>query len=107
MTGIDPGYSAALDEICRLRAALAYEARVVESHLGLATFPKSRRPIAQQQITRMRAAASRRVPEDYAGTDSLRRQELLKAAGGTGTLTRGEWEREVATLANQTTGATR
>jgi hypothetical protein len=51
-------YSDALDEIYELRAALAYEARILEMHLAFKTFPKSRRRMAEQQIDRMRGAVS-------------------------------------------------
>lgn len=52
-----PGYSAALDEIFRLRALMAYEARALNAHLSYKTFPKSRRSIAEAQVERMKAAA--------------------------------------------------
>ena len=48
--------SAALDEIYLLRLALAYEAMMIEGHLGLKTFPRSRRGEAEAQVARMRAA---------------------------------------------------
>lgn len=61
-------YMAALDEVFRLRTALQYEARVVEAHYeSLKSFPKSRRPIAEQQVERMRQAASGRSEGAYAG----------------------------------------
>lgn len=109
MNGIDPAYSAALDEIYRLRAALAYEARTIEAHLLLATFPKSRRPHAEQQITRMRAAVVGDTGTAYQHVDTYQRQQLLRDAGGTGGLTRGQWEAEVAERAKWTesTGAAR
>jgi hypothetical protein len=60
--------SAALDEIFRLRRALSYEAAVVEAHYaGYKTFPKSRRKIAEQQVARMRQAATQSLVA-YAGT---------------------------------------
>lgn len=92
MTDIDPHYSRALDEIFELRAALAYEARVIEAHLGLATFPKSRRGIAEEQITRMRAACRGDVRESYWSVSPGVRDGLLVAAGASPTLTRGQWE---------------
>lgn len=58
-------YSAALDEIHRLRNALAYEASVTEAHLDLVTFPKSRRPHADEQVARMRAAARGETRQAY------------------------------------------
>lgn len=50
--------SVALDEIYFLRALLADEAGIIEAHLGYKTFPKSRREIAEEQVRRMKAAAS-------------------------------------------------
>lgn len=86
-------YSAALDEIYRLRAALAYEARVIGGHLLLAGFPKSRREIAEQQIERMRTAVRGRTRWAYDGVMSAGAAEgLLRAAGASPTLTRTEWE---------------
>lgn len=86
-------YSAALDEIHRLRGALLYEARVIEGHLLLAGFPKSRRSIAEQQVERMRAAVRGAAWSAYAGVmGGGTVQGLLIAAGASPTLTRTEWE---------------
>lgn len=82
-------YSAALDEIYALRAALAYEARVVEAHLDFKSFPKSRRAIAEEQIERMRTAATHQALSAYEGL-SHRLDELQRL--GAGTLTRAQWE---------------
>lgn len=64
MTTLDGGlktdlinYSRALDEVYRLRTALAVEASITAAHLDLKSFPKSRRTFAEQQVERMRAAA--------------------------------------------------
>ncbi len=84
-------YSAALDEIFRLRTALAYEAGVIKAHLDYRTFPQGRRYVAEQQVERMRASAQGRSEQAYAETSrtSLRhvRQQLAIE-----TLTRGHWE---------------
>lgn len=86
-------YSAALSEIHRLRGALLYEARVIEAHLLLAGFPKSRRPIAEQQVERMREAVRGAAWSAYADVMNGRTvQGLLVAAGASPTLTRTEWE---------------
>lgn len=50
-------YSTALDEIFALRGLFAYEASLLVGHLGYKTFPPSRRTFADEQVTRMRAAA--------------------------------------------------
>lgn len=89
---IDPHYSRALDEIYELRAALAYEARVIEAHLQLATFPKSRRRMAEEQIARMRAACRGEVRASYWSVSPGVRQGLMTAAGASPSLTRGQWE---------------
>ncbi len=93
---IDPGYSAALDEIFRLRCVLAYEARIIEAHLDLATFPKSRRPIAEDQVRRMRAAAGGNATETYRNLDWWKLKRALGDAVGADMLTRHQWEQEVA-----------
>lgn len=89
-------YSAALDEIHRLRTALAYEARVIESHLEYKTFPQSRRFVAVHQVARMLASAQGSTAQAYAETSesSLRH---VRSEVGIETLTRSEWEaREVS-----------
>jgi hypothetical protein len=84
-------YSAALDEIYRLRRALAFEARVVEAHLGLKSFPKSRRRFAEEQVERMRESARGHAERVYAGRDYWKLDEALRSAGA-GFLTRHQWE---------------
>jgi hypothetical protein len=84
-------YSAALDEIFRLRTALAYEAAVIEAHLGLVTFPKSRRDVAEGQVERMKAAASGNALVPYAGVASWALDSARERAG-MGKLTRAMWE---------------
>jgi hypothetical protein len=89
-------YSAALDEVYRLRAVLAYESHVLKAHLELKTFPKSRRTIAEDQVARMRATAR------YGTQGRRHSQDLfcdlktaLSDAGAAETLTRSAFEREV------------
>ncbi len=84
-------YSRALDEIHRLRAALAYEAGVTAAHLTLASFPKSRREFAEEQVERMRAAARGEAETAYT-IDGWRKYAALRDAGASETLTRGQWE---------------
>ncbi len=88
-------YSAALDEVFRLRRALAYEAGVVEAHLTLKSFPRSRRPIAETQTFRMRLAARGRAAIEYAGMPTWSLESGMRDAGAPNSLTRTEWEHEV------------
>lgn len=85
-------YSAALDEIRRLRQALAYEAAVTAAHLNYATFPKSRRAIAAGQVERMRAAARGETRTAYADVSHLSLRHALGQADAPTTLTRSQWE---------------
>lgn len=87
-------YSKALDEVYRLRRALAYEARVVEAHLGYKTFPKTRRKIAEEQVERMRLCARGEAGVVYAGVNYTSLNAALRAAGASETLTRAQWEAE-------------
>lgn len=59
-----------------LRQALAYEAGVVQAHYeGYKSFPKSRRKIAEEQVSRMRQVAEKlKVPDPF--WDRYRRQKL-------------------------------
>lgn len=83
-------YSAALDEVYRLRTALEYEARVTEAHLTLKSFPKSRRVFAEDQVQRMRDAA-RGDRRCYRGVLDL---SWRQCQGAIGTLTRWRFEQE-------------
>ena len=85
-------YSGALDEIYRLRRALAYEADVLVAHLTYKTFPKTRRRYAEEQVERMRAAARGEVLARYAGVSDLSLRSAMDRAGASQTLTRGDWE---------------
>lgn len=85
-------YSAALDEIYRLRRALAYEAGVTAAHLELKTFPKSRAYPAQQQVERMRRSARGEVQEAYGPVYPWALQSAMEDAGMTRGLSRAQWE---------------
>ena len=87
-----PHYSAALDEIYRLRRALAYEAGVTLAHLGLKTFPKSRLPIARGQVERMRRAACGHSEDAYSEVSGWSLSGAFEAAGAEPGLTRAQWE---------------
>lgn len=82
-------YSYAIDEIYQLRALLADEAAIIEAHLDLKTFPKSRREIAEKQIERMRAAARGETPEYR---DRWSPSRALKSAGADDGLLNWQWE---------------
>lgn len=93
---LTPLISNLLDEVYRLRAALAYEAAVVEAHTHLKTFPKSRRQRAADQVERMRAASRGEARRSYA-SDKVLFESLLSAlrmAGADSSLTRGQFEAE-------------
>ena len=87
-------YSRALDELYLLRGLAQHEADVLEAHLGLKSFPKSRRPFAEEQVKRLRLAAEGKaaVAHDQAYDSSLtfRRRE------GQRTLTRSSFEAELS-----------
>lgn len=52
--------------VALLESALAYEARVAEAHYsGFKTYPKSRRPYAEEQVKRMRELALGGHPLHY------------------------------------------
>lgn len=84
-------YMDALDEVYRLRTALAYEAQVLQVHLSYATFPKTRRVHAEDQVGRMLAAARGQAEATYAGTSSNSLEHVRREAG-MGKLTRSQWE---------------
>lgn len=89
---IEEAYFAALDEICRLRNALAYEASVLAIHLDYKSFPKSRRGVAIGQVERMRSAACGAGAVAYAGVSYLSLRWAMSTAGAPQTLTRSQWE---------------
>lgn len=85
-------YSAALDEIYRLRSLLAYEAEVLSVHLTFMGFPKSRRPVAETQVKRMRQAACGCSEHTYVKIPPANMAFVRTVAGMEPTLTRGQWE---------------
>jgi hypothetical protein len=88
-------YSAALDEIYHLRRALQFEARVVEAHYeDYKTFPKTRRAIAEEQVARMRTAATGKTERAYAGMNQQSLDASANEAMPDG-LSRSRFEREV------------
>lgn len=95
-------YSAALDEIYRLRRALAYEASVLAVHLELASFPKSRRRFAEEQIVRMRLAAQGATRAAYDEVSRPGMDHAAEEARMPKTLTRGQWEERYGTPQSDT-----
>lgn len=85
-------YSRALDEIYALRAALAYEAVIMEAHLDYKTFPISRRRIMGEQIARMRESARGLSQRAYSPERRQHFPDSLERAGANETLTRWQWE---------------
>ncbi len=88
-------YSRALDEIYKLRRALAYEARVTTGLLNYATLPKGAREHVESMGERLRTAARGEVDRAYE-MRSGEGQRLLADAGALPTLTRGQWERRAS-----------
>lgn len=97
-------YSAALDEVFRLRRALAAEATMLESLLELRTFPGSRRVAVVEQVGRMREAARGRADRAYA-VRSAELAEAMCAAGASETLTRSAFERAIDAAARPYPGS--
>lgn len=91
---MDPHYSRALDEIYRLRIALANEANHVENMATLVTFPRGQRVIALAMVERMRLAARGETQRAYGLLDSAFHKVLLRSAGAPETLTRWQWEHQ-------------
>lgn len=83
--------SVAVDEIYALRVMLADEAAILEAHLDLKSFPKSRRKFAEQQIERMRTAARGDYKEAARPNKVPNSQWTLKDIGAQPTLTNHEW----------------
>jgi hypothetical protein len=89
-------YSAALDEIYRLRRALAYEARVVEAQtLDVQALGKNRRAHIKESVDRMRKSVQGHAEAVYAGLDRSSLRMALEQTRGTSLLTRAMWEDEV------------
>lgn len=89
-------YSRALDEIWRLRLALAVEARTAEGILEYSTLPVRARKTLQTQIERMRQAGRGEAGEAYSTVSSASRQWVMEHTGIPARLTRGQWEADHA-----------
>jgi hypothetical protein len=87
-------YSRALDEIWRLRALLAYEANVLGAHVDYACFPKSRRPVAERSMERMRRSSRGQSEAAMANVPSTSLKGALSDAAAEQCLTRAMWEAE-------------
>lgn len=83
-------YSAALDEIYRLRVAAAYEARILANVLDYATLPKRVRNMLQNAHQRHEATACGMVAHGHLTAEQ--RQTVLQLCNAPMTLTRHEWE---------------
>ncbi len=84
-------YSAALDEIFRLRVAAAYEARAAEALLTYASMPKGVRSGLEAARARMRATA-KGWTDIYDHVTADTRAFLLRNCDAPQTLNRHEWE---------------
>jgi hypothetical protein len=87
-------YSAALDEIYRLRAALAHESQVRDEDLALKSYPAGRRHAAQSAVARMTAAAKGSCADAYP-PHRFNRKEALTAVGADGCFTHYDWMQQV------------
>jgi hypothetical protein len=85
-------YSAALDEVYRLRTVLALQAMGQAADLSMKTFPKSRRGWAEKRITECQDAACGQSSRVLAGKDSNVLRAARTHAGVPQTLTREQWE---------------
>lgn len=83
-------YSAALDEIFRLRQAAAWEAHMLGWALMYATLPKRVR--AQLETAREALAATARGVDRYSELPAESRALAMAAAKAPPTLTRHQWE---------------
>jgi hypothetical protein len=85
-------YSAALDEIFRLRRALAYEAGVSLAGLSFKTFPRSLREVVKRQAQRMRSAARGTAYDAYSDVTGWAMEGAMREAAAPDHLTRTQWE---------------
>lgn len=88
-------YSAALDEVYRLRLIAAMYADHTEADLTYRTYPKTRRPIVEARVEGLRKAARGQSSQVLAGKDLYRVRRSMLSAGAAETLTRAAWEAEV------------
>lgn len=81
-----------LDEVFRLRRALAYESQVVEAQtLDLKSLGKGRRGHLEDCIERMQLAALGDSEVAYAGTSSFSLRHAVQSIRAKETLTRWNW----------------
>lgn len=85
-------YSRALDEIFRLRQALAYEAHVLGGAMAYSSLPKGARE--QLEMVRERLWLEARGEDCHGHVPSELRQRVMANARMPRTLTRGQWEGE-------------
>lgn len=85
-------YSRALDEIYRLRQAMAYEAIVLDRNTGWRSLPVTVRRVMARQSERLFRAACGRVEFAYEDVKPATLREALIDAGASETLTRAQWE---------------
>lgn len=88
-------YSRALDEIYRLRALMAYEARVVDANLHFKSLPKHCRESMERQKVRMQRAAQGKASMVKANISWVGIRDALREAGAEEGLTVQQWEEEV------------
>ncbi|WIE80843.1 hypothetical protein [Curtobacterium sp. MCSS17_016] len=87
-------YSEAITELYSLRGWFAIEALLIDEHLAMKSFPKSRRKYAEDQRDRLAAlAAGKRV---HYGVNRHSLDGALRQAGAEPTLSRAAWESHVA-----------
>lgn len=87
-------HSEALDEIYRLRAAAAVDARVIETLFDYRTLPKAAKQKLTDVVNRLRAAARGDAERAYAGFNSRSRTFALESAGTNGFLNRHSFKAE-------------
>lgn len=89
--------SALLDEVYRLRKAMAYEALETKKDLELKTLPKEAKGRAVSQIARMVNAARGKADRVYHWqlVDLGQWERALETAGAKPTLTRWEFEKSI------------
>jgi hypothetical protein len=76
------GAERAADEVSDLRRMLANSAEMIDGFLVYKTFPRSRRTVAAEQVSRMLDAADGRVQHAYGGISTSSLNRALRNAGG-------------------------
>lgn len=87
-------YSAALNEIYQLRAALAHEAKKLRDDLRLNTYPVGARARIMKAIERMRAAARGDSTRTYRAA-KVDNKAALESAGANECFTHHDWKTQV------------